>query len=53
MSQNTISCKVNKNICEALGCFAEANTNIEVQVGKQRTISLQLCQNCIAKFQDG
>jgi hypothetical protein len=52
MRQDTISCKVNKNICEAFGCFAETTTNIEVQVGKEGTISLHLCESCVAKFQD-
>jgi hypothetical protein len=52
MGQNTISYKVNKNICDAFGCFAEATKEIEVQVGKQGTISLHLCENCVAKFQD-
>jgi hypothetical protein len=52
MSQNTISCKVNKRICEALGCFAEATKEIEVEVGQQGTISLHLCEGCVTKFQD-
>jgi hypothetical protein len=51
MYQNTISSKVNKNICEASGCFAEATKN-EVQIGKQGTIALHLCGRCVAKFQD-
>lgn len=51
MSQNTIPCKDNKNICEAFGCFAEATKNIEVQIGKQGTISLHLCESCVGKFQ--
>jgi hypothetical protein len=52
MSQNTISCKVNKNICEAFGCYATATTEIEVKVGNKGTISLHLCNNCVNKFGD-
>jgi hypothetical protein len=52
MYQNTISSKVNKNICEASGCFAKATKNVEVQIGKQGTIALHLCGRCVAKFQD-
>jgi len=52
MSQNIVACKVIKKICEAFGSFAEATKSIQVQIGKQGTISLHLCQNCVAKFQD-
>jgi hypothetical protein len=52
MSQSTISSEVNKGICEALGCFAKATKEVEVQVGKQGKIILRLCGSCIAKFQD-
>jgi hypothetical protein len=52
MYQNTISGKVNKNICEASGCFAEATKNVEVQIGQKGIISLHLCESCLAKFRD-
>jgi hypothetical protein len=52
MTQSTTSARVNKNTCEASGCFAEATTDIEVKVGHQHTILLNLCENCVAKFQD-
>jgi hypothetical protein len=52
MSQSRISSEVNKNICDALGCFAKATTEIAVKVGQQHTIMLNLCENCVAKFQD-
>jgi hypothetical protein len=51
MSPNTIS-RANKNIYEAFACFAEATKQVEVQVGKQGKISLQLCDNCIVKFRE-
>jgi hypothetical protein len=51
MYQNIISSKVNKNICEAFGCFAEA-IKCEVKIGQQGTISLYLCEGCVTKFQN-
>jgi hypothetical protein len=38
------------HICEALGCFAEATTKVDVKVGVKGTITLHLCVNCINKF---
>jgi hypothetical protein len=42
MSQGTISSDINKNICEAFGCFADATIKIEVKVGQQKAITLEL-----------
>mgnify|MGYP007135461688 CR=1 FL=1 len=39
-------------ICEAVGCFAQATTTIEVKAGHQRTISLSLCKDCVSRFRD-
>lgn len=52
MSQNTISCEVNKRICQAFGCFAEATTEIEVKIGHEKTMTLDLCNDCISKFRE-
>jgi hypothetical protein len=52
MSQGTISSEVNKSLCEAVGCFAQATTEIKVKVGKQGKISLLLCKECVKKFRD-
>jgi hypothetical protein len=52
MSQGIISSDVNKSLCEAFGCFAEATTEIKVKVGKQGAISLLLCKGCVNKFRD-
>jgi hypothetical protein len=47
MSQNTISSEVNKAICEAVGCFAEAkwhhteNSSYEQQYVKEGLIDEQ------------
>jgi hypothetical protein len=38
------------HICEAVGCFAEATTKVDVKVGMKGTITLHLCVNCIGKF---
>jgi hypothetical protein len=50
MSQGVISSKANKSLCEAVDCFAEATTDIKVKVGKQGTVSLLLCKECVNKF---
>jgi hypothetical protein len=52
MSQSRISSHLDKKICEASGCFAKATTEIAVKVGWQHTILLNLCESCVAKFQD-
>lgn len=52
MSQGVISSKVNKSVCEAIGCFAEATIEIKIKVGKQGSISLLLCKGCVSKFRD-
>jgi hypothetical protein len=52
MSQGITSSEVNKSLCEAVGCFAQATIEIKVKVGKQRKISLLLCKRCVNKFRD-
>ena len=52
LSQGVISSKVNKSLCETIGCFAQATTEIKVKVGKQGTVSLLLCKECVNKFRD-
>ena len=42
--------EVNKDICEASGCFKKATTKINVKVGNLGSISLHLCTNCVKKF---
>ena len=53
MSQSIISSEVNKDVCEAVGCFAEAITEIKVKVGQRGVIMLRLCRDCTNKFEDG
>jgi hypothetical protein len=52
MSQSRISSELDKKVCEASCCFAKATAEIAVKVGQQHTIILNLCENCVAKFQD-
>jgi hypothetical protein len=53
MSKDIISSKVNEVLCEALDCFEEASVEIEVPMGHSGTLSLNLCNKCVPKFQDG
>lgn len=53
MSQNRIYFKANKELCEALGCVAEATHEIDLRLGQLGKISVHLCKSCIPKFQDG
>ena len=51
MPNNNLHDELNQKICEAFGCNAESTSVIKVKVG-QRTIALQLCGNCVNKFQN-
>jgi hypothetical protein len=52
LTQNTLSAPVNNIICDAYGCFEKAATKIDVRVGKLGSISLDLCIECVKKFQE-
>ena len=43
MSQGIIHAEVNKEICEAIGCSAQATEKIQVNVGQKGMISLYNC----------
>jgi hypothetical protein len=43
---------INKNICEAVGCFAKATDKIALEGGTYGVISVLVCRNCIRKFRD-
>ena len=47
---NKIAKEVNKQICEANGCYKLATNKIKLDVGQLGKISLFLCKNCISKF---
>ena len=50
MSNNNIPSDINKDICEAVGCFAKAKFKVPVKVGTKGTISLFLCEDCKPTF---
>ena len=43
---------INKNICEAVGCFAKATNKIALEGGTFGIISVLVCRNCIRKFRE-
>jgi hypothetical protein len=44
-------CKeINKQICEAFGCFEQATIEIKINAGKFGKIPLFLCKQCLPKF---
>jgi hypothetical protein len=49
--QNNIR-NADKSICDGLGCFSEATSNIEEEVDGVGMIKLELCDDCIAKFRE-
>jgi len=49
MNKEVLDCRVN-NICEAYGCFEKAATTINVTVGQLGIIPLDLCNDCVRKF---
>jgi hypothetical protein len=51
--QRGMEYRVNNSICEAVGCFEKAATTIIVRVGRLGSISLDLCTDCMKKFDNG
>jgi hypothetical protein len=47
-----IASERNKNICDGLGCFSEATNTIDEEVGDIGMIKLELCDDCVIKFQE-
>jgi hypothetical protein len=52
MSSYSNNAELYNVICEAVGCCAKATDKIEVKAGTQTVISLLLCTDCVAKFQE-
>jgi hypothetical protein len=52
MDQDYDDTYINKNICEAAGCFAKATDKIALEGGTFGIISVLVCRNCIGKFQE-
>lgn len=47
-----IRSEINKKMCEALGCFAKATTEVSVPVINLGMIKLTVCNDCKPKFLD-
>lgn len=47
--QDNIRLNTDKNICNGFGCHSEATNYIDEEVGDIGKISLQLCDDCLAK----
>jgi hypothetical protein len=52
MIKSSLSNQINKEICNAFGCSKNATEKISVSAGTFGTISLDLCNNCVKKFQN-
>jgi hypothetical protein len=50
MSKPSLSLETNKQICEADGCFAIAEEEIKISVGRIGKIDLSVCAKCKPKF---
>jgi hypothetical protein len=50
--QDNIRLNTDKNICNGFGCVCEATNYIDEEVGDIGKISLQLCDDCLAKFRE-
>ena len=48
----TLDLVSNNDICEAVRCFEKATIDIEVKVGQEKEITLNLCKDCVKKFED-
>jgi hypothetical protein len=51
MDKQVMDSQVN-NICEAYGCSQKATTKVNVKVGLRGTIPLDLCTDCVKKFDE-
>jgi hypothetical protein len=50
MNKEVLDFQVNNSICEAVGCLARTTIKIKVKVGQLGTIPLDLCADCVNKF---
>ena len=48
----TLDLVSNNDICEAVGCFEKATIDIKVEVGQGKEITLNVCKDCVKKFED-
>jgi hypothetical protein len=52
MNNEVLHLQANNVICEGYGCFNKATTKINVKVGQLGTIPLDLCTDCLKKFDE-
>jgi hypothetical protein len=52
MNTEVLDFQINNCICEANGCFKNATDKIALRVGTLGTITLFVCRDCVAKFQE-
>jgi hypothetical protein len=52
MNKEVLHLQVNNVICEGYDCFNKATTTINVKVGQLGTILLDLCADCVKKFDE-
>jgi hypothetical protein len=52
MNKEVLGFQINNGICEASGCFKKATTKTKVKVGQLGSISLDVCANCVRKFDE-
>jgi hypothetical protein len=43
---------IDNAVCDGYGCSSRAKSQLEVNVGPKKTISLSLCESCKTKFND-
>ena len=44
--------KLTQNLCEGNGCNQRATTELQLNAGQRRSITLYLCDSCVNKFRD-
>jgi len=52
MNNNSNNSELNNPICEAVDCIQEATVEVNVRVGHNSTLTLNLCKKCVAWFQE-
>ena len=52
MNNKVLHLQINNVICDGYGCINKATTKINVKVGQLGTIPLDLCTDCVKKFDE-
>jgi hypothetical protein len=48
----TLDVASNNKVCDAVGCCEKFTEKIAVKVGQEKKITLNLCKDCVEKFED-